>query len=405
MNSFPSGPRRSKLPVVLFLLAIVIAAVGGVAYYLWPRFESEPPQIALSPNVDTMGLTPVEIVVTDKGTGIKTVTATLSQGGVNYKLAAEQFAQPAAEKKIAIALAKVAGLKDGPAVIRVAARDASLWRGSETVLEKKFSIDTTPPTLELVADDRYVNFGGVGTIVYKASSDTQASGVKVGDHFFPGFPGQMKGHPDYFVALFAHPYDVAPETKATLVATDKAGNTREMRLAYELKNVKYKKSTIALSDGFLQNKVAPLLTDVAKRQGSPKETFIAVNKQLRKENDSRIAELTKKASPSMLWKGAFSQLSNSKVEANFADQRTYTYNGEAIDTRVPPRLRPLSHEELSGRSRQWRHGGLRRRPRHLRQRGDPRPWPRTLHAVRPSEFDRRQGGRFRHQAPGPGQDG
>ena len=34
----------------------------------------------------------------------------------------------------------------------------------------------------------------------------------------------------------------------------------------------------------------------------------------------------------MLWKGAFIQLSNSKVEANFADHRTYTYNGEVIST-------------------------------------------------------------------------
>jgi murein DD-endopeptidase MepM/ murein hydrolase activator NlpD len=42
--------------------------------------------------------------------------------------------------------------------------------------------------------------------------------------------------------------------------------------------------------------------------------------------------VTKKASPSILWKGAFTQLSNSKVEANFADLRTYVYKGEAIDT-------------------------------------------------------------------------
>jgi len=33
----------------------------------------------------------------------------------------------------------------------------------------------------------------------------------------------------------------------------------------------------------------------------------------------------------MLWQGAFSQLSNSKVEANFADARTYVYKDEAID--------------------------------------------------------------------------
>lgn len=332
MNAFSPARRRSKLPVIVVLLTIVIAALAGGGYYFWPRFESAPPQITFSPDVETMGMAPVEILVADKGAGLKSVTATLSQGGVDHSVASEQFAQAVAEKKIAVALAKVPGLKDGPAVIRVTARDASLWRGNETVLEKKFTIDTTPPTLELIADDRYVNFGGVGAIVYKASADTASSGVKVGDHFFPGFAGQIKGHPDYFFALFAHPYDVAPDVKAKLVATDKAGNTREMALAYELKNVKYKKSTIPLSDAFLQNKVAPLLKDVAARQGSPKEVFVAVNKGLRKENDDRIAEVTKKGTPSMMWKGAFAQLSNSKVEANFADQRTYTYNGEAIDT-------------------------------------------------------------------------
>jgi murein DD-endopeptidase MepM/ murein hydrolase activator NlpD len=96
--------------------------------------------------------------------------------------------------------------------------------------------------------------------------------------------------------------------------------------------VKYKKSTIAVSDNFLQNKVAPLLPDAAARQGAPKDVFIAVNKKVRKDNEDRITGITKKATPEILWKGAFTQLSNSKVEANFADARTYTYNGEPIDT-------------------------------------------------------------------------
>jgi murein DD-endopeptidase MepM/ murein hydrolase activator NlpD len=332
MSPFPADRRRSKLPVVIFLVVIVIAALAGSAYYLRPRFEAEPPQITVSPDVDTLGLVPLEIQVTDKGTGLKSVTVTLSQGATDHSLASEQFAQPVSEKKIGIALAKVPGLKEGPAVLRVTARDASLWRGNEASLEKKFTIDITPPALELIADDRYVNFGGVGVIVYKASADTATSGVKIGDRFFPGFPGQVKDHPDYFLALFAHPYDAPPEARPTLVATDKAGNAREMRLAYELKNVRYKKSTLAISESFLQNKVAPLLTDVAARQAPPKDVFVAVNKRLRKENEDRIAAITTKATPALLWKGAFSQLSNSKVEANFADLRTYTYNGAVIDT-------------------------------------------------------------------------
>ena len=332
MSDFSSKRPRSKLPIVVVLLLIVIAALAGGGYYLRPRFESEPPQITVSPNVEVLGLAPLEIQVTDKGTGLKSVTATLSQGGTEHSLAAEQFAQPVSEKKITVALAKVSGVKEGPVVLRVTARDASLFSGNEAVLEKKLTIDITPPTLELIADDRYVNFGGVGVIVYKASADTATSGLKIGNYFFPGFPGQVKDHPDHFLALFAHPYDAAPEARPTLVATDKAGNTREMRLAYELKNVRYKKSTIALSDSFLHNKVAPLLTDVGARQGTPKDLFIAVNKRLRTENEDRITAITKKATSTMLWKDAFAQLSNSKVEANFADKRTYTYNGEPIDT-------------------------------------------------------------------------
>jgi murein DD-endopeptidase MepM/ murein hydrolase activator NlpD len=311
---------------------MVIAGLGGGGLYLWPRLESDPPQIVVSPDVDTLGVAPLEIQVTDKGTGLKSVTATLSQGGTDHSLASEQFAAPVSDTRIEVALAKVSGVKEGPAVLRITARDASLWRGNETVLEKNLAIDITPPTLELIADDRYVNFGGVGVIVYKTSPDTAMSGVRIGDHLFPGFPGQVKDHPDYVLAFFAHPYDASPDAKAMLTATDKAGNTREMPLAYELKNVRYRKSTIPLTDAFLQNKVAPLLADVAARQGSPKDVFVAVNRKLRKENEDLIAATTKKATPAMLWKGAFSQLSNSKVEANFADQRTYTYKGEPVDT-------------------------------------------------------------------------
>ena len=323
---------RSRFPLVIVLLVIVIAALIGGGVYLRPRFESEPPQITVSPGADVIGLAPLEIQVTDKGTGLKSVTATLSQGGTEQSLANEQFAQAVGEKKISVALAKVPGIKEGPAVLRITARDNALWQGNQAVVEKKFAIDITPPTVELIADDRYINFGGVGVIVYKVSKPAARTGLKMGNYFFPGFAGQVKDHPDYFVAFFAHPYDTPPETRPTLVATDKAGNTREMRIAYELKNVKYKKSTIALTDSFLQNKVAPLLTDVAARQGSPKDVFIAVNRKLRKENEDRITEVTTKATPTLLWKDAFTQLSNSKVEANFADLRTYTYNGEPVDT-------------------------------------------------------------------------
>ena len=329
-------PPRNYRPAIIFLYLIIIIGLLGGAYYVGPRFEWQPPQIKLTPDSDVLGLAPLAIVVTDQGTGLKSVTATLSSGGSEHALASEQYAQPVTEKTITVALSsRLTGVKEGPAVLRVSARDRSLWnflRGNETVIQKNVTIDVTPPTLELIADDRYINFGGVGMIVYKPSADTVMSGVRIGDYFFPGYQGQIKEHPDHFIALFAHSYNVPVDAKAALVAADEAGNTRETPLVYELKNVKYKKSTIAISDNFLQSKVAPLLNDVGARQGSPKDIFLRVNKELRKENEDKIAAITKKSTPSILWKGAFSQLSNSKVEANFADERTYTYNNETIDT-------------------------------------------------------------------------
>jgi len=327
--------RRGAKPLAIAVVVLLVIAIGAGVYFFGARFETTPPRIALVPDAGYIGTAPLEITLADAGAGLKSVSVTLTIAGVQTTLVTEKYAPAVKEKKLSVAVAQVPGVKEGPATLRIVARDASLWgffRGNEAVLQKDVTIDVTPPTLELVADDRYVNFGGVGAIVYKASPDTATSGVKVGSYFFPGFQGPVKDHPGLYFALFAHPYNAPADARARLVATDKAGNSREVPLVYELKNVKYRKSTIALTDSFLQNKVAPLLQDVAARQGTPKEVFVAVNKQLRKVNEDTLATVTSKASPAILWQGAFAQLSNSKVEANFADFRTYTYNGEPVDS-------------------------------------------------------------------------
>jgi murein DD-endopeptidase MepM/ murein hydrolase activator NlpD len=329
-------PRRRLVPGIGIVVAILLIGVGAGAYYLVPRFEWHKPEIKITPDVDAIGLAPLQVEVTEQGTGLKSFSVILNAGGTDYPLANEQYDQPVMQKKFTVALSsKLTGLKEGPAVLRINAKDRSLWnffRGNESVIQKNVIIDITPPTLELIADDRYVNFGGVGLIVYKPSADTVTSGIKIGNYFFSGYKGQIKEQPDSYLAFFAHPYNTAPDERATLIATDKAGNTREMKLVYELKNVKYKKSTLSITDEFIQNKVTPLLNDVAARQGSPKEIFIRVNKALRKENEDKIKAITEKSTPKMLWSGAFTQLSNSKVEANFADARTYLYKDEAIDS-------------------------------------------------------------------------
>ena len=55
---------------------------------------------------------------------------------------------------------------------------------------------------------------------------------------------------------------------------------------------------------------------------------------MRKLNNEKIASLAESTSPEILWRGPFKQLINTAVEAGFADQRTYVYNGEEIDHQV-----------------------------------------------------------------------
>jgi murein DD-endopeptidase MepM/ murein hydrolase activator NlpD len=327
-------PKRFNAAIPTLLVLLVAATVTG-GYFIIPKFEWKAPRVKVTPETDTIGLAPIEMEVTEQGTGLKSLSVNLASGGALHVLVAEQYDQPVMQKTVTVALSsKLTGVKEGPAVLRISARDRSLWsffRGNATTIEKNITIDITPPTLELVADDPYISFGGSGLIVYKPSSDTIRSGVKIGRYFFPGYKAHTKD-PNAYLAFFAHPYDVPETEKAALVATDKAGNERKMALAYTLKDVRYKKSTIAVSDEFIHAKVAPLLNDVGARQGSAKDIFIKVNRVLRKENDDKIKALSEKSGNTMLWSGAFSQLTNSKVEANFADARTYLYQDQRIDS-------------------------------------------------------------------------
>jgi len=56
-----------------------------------------------------------------------------------------------------------------------------------------------------------------------------------------------------------------------------------------------------------------------------------VNRDIRRKNEGEIKTICADSKNAILWKGAFHQLTNSKVEANFADERTYIYKGETID--------------------------------------------------------------------------
>src|SRR5260370_743971 len=108
MNAFNSEKPR-RFPAFTILLIIIVAGLAIGGYYLAPRFERNAPQITLTPDTDVLGQAPLEIVVTDQGAGLKSVTATLSVGGTEHNLAGEQYAEPVKEKKLTLAVSKIGG--------------------------------------------------------------------------------------------------------------------------------------------------------------------------------------------------------------------------------------------------------------------------------------------------------
>src|SRR5689334_3801489 len=102
MSLYDTDRPRSKRPLLLALLVIVLIGLVAGAIYLRPRFERQPPRIQLTPDTDALGTAPLEIRIADAGAGLKSLAVTLSAGGTQTKLAGESFSQPVREKKLAI---------------------------------------------------------------------------------------------------------------------------------------------------------------------------------------------------------------------------------------------------------------------------------------------------------------
>ncbi len=317
--------------VLLYLLLLVIIIGAGI--FIVSQFERHAPTISIKPAPDYISTRPFKVEINERGKGLRRASITVLAAGQEYPIFAEEYESSVMEKHITVTLSPRSKIPDGPAVLRVTSTDRSYGgfdSGNKASISKDVTVDFTPPTIQLVGGDRYVNFGGSGLVVYQSSADTIKSGVKIGGYFFRGYKPELKD-PNIYMALFAHPYDVSGEEKATIVAQDEAGNSGLTGLSYTLRNVRYKKRTVNVTDNYIQSKMTPLLGEALPQQGILRDVFLRVNHDMRKENEAEIRRICTESTNAMLWRGAFHQLSNSKVEANFADERTYVYKGEIID--------------------------------------------------------------------------
>jgi murein DD-endopeptidase MepM/ murein hydrolase activator NlpD len=231
-------------------------------------------------------------------------------------------------------------LESGPATIRVSASRPVLFgvRQAASQATREVQVKLTPPRVSVASLHHYINLGGSEMVVYRVSPADAESGVRLGDHTYPGFPGSAAGlaDPGLKVAFFALLYDQKPDPPIELFARDDAGNTARAQFDHRIFPKVFRNSKIPLDDRFLDRVVPAILQSSPQLKAPPEPlpAFLKINNDLRRMNNETIASMAAKTAPQILWEGAFQPLGGSQIESAFADFRTYLYGGKEVDRQV-----------------------------------------------------------------------
>lgn len=343
-KDMPKGGKRA--PGLLFLLLLGVAGLGLLIWKGLTWFEGQPPEMALQPEVKTLGPeVKLLLQVKDGDSGLRSLKVQLVQGELKKVVLEQTFPgsrwHGGTQREVELPLTltpKAWGFMEGPAVLQLESRDYS-WRhffqGNPGELSRPVTIDLTPLRLSFISGNEFLYQGGTGLVVYQVNKPVVRSGLLVNDRFFAGYPlpGMDTGRQ---LVYFAMPYDSSRPPTLELVAEDASGQIARVRLLYRLKPQRWRQDRINLSDAFLTAKMPEFqeLDPELRRLANPLEVFLRINQQIREKNHRQVQEICAQSQPHSLWQGTFLRLPNSKPMARFADHRIYLYQGREVDRQV-----------------------------------------------------------------------
>ena len=337
--------------IVLALVLLLALAAGG-AYVVAGRMAG--PAIEISKPEKFVGTaTPVDVLVRMPTAQITALTIHVEQNGKQFPVyTLGQEGADIKEGPDGTRVVRVIGkqlipeLASGPAKVHVTAAKKALYgvRTVETTVTRDVQVRLERPRVSVLSTHHYINHGGAEFVVYRVTPEDVTSGVTVGDVEYPGFkaagagiPGVNITDPAVRVAFFALRHDQDLKTPIRLFARDEAGNTAGAAFDFRVFPKPFKKSPIQINEQLLNEVVPAILegTQEINPQGTPVEKFVAVNSELRRKNNDKIASMAAQTAPELLWGGAvFHPFTNTGVQSAFADYRTYLYEGKAVDHQV-----------------------------------------------------------------------
>ena len=316
------------------IIVFLIISISGFGFWFFNSWgELEKPTLLLDQDITAIGRSKtINIAFADQKSGLRNSTVTIVQDNRTQVLSSLNYTDSVTrESNVSITIDPIAmKLHEGPATLNISAIDNSVWK-NETTLTIQVNIDFMPPQIFLLTSTNNINPGGTCVILYRTSKPVISSGVKVENHFSPGYATTISDKP-CIISYFSLPVE-ARQGRITIKVTarDQAGNESSVALPSLIRNKKFRSDKMTLSENFLQQKMPEFQSHNTVLQGkTPLETFTYVNSKMREDNDSTIREICKTSNPRQLWEGAFLRMENAAPMALFGDKRKYQYQGKVV---------------------------------------------------------------------------
>ncbi|MDP2339464.1 MAG: M23 family metallopeptidase [Deltaproteobacteria bacterium] len=352
--AFGEKPKRSRAP---FFGVVFLVGALGVGYAVWSAGKvGGEPVIVVDAPASVGDRAAFSVSVSEPLRGIVDVVVTLEGAGIVKRTLGEVHNAPPAsprddptqiEAKLPIVVGKsvLPELTEGTLKLTITATRAGSWlrKPDPVTVEKTMIVRLTPPTVTPMSSFVHVAQGGSEVIVYEVGPTSVSDGVVVAHAggppwTFRGFP--LPGGPaTRHFAFFALPYDdTGPEAdvkaRVTLFAQDELGNRSTAPFVHKYLPRPMGTDTIELKDPFLQKVTAEIFaqTPSLSKTGVLLDDYLVLNRKLRETNNAFLLELAQKSQGKFFFSKTFQPFGDASIKGAFADRRTYTRDGAAVDT-------------------------------------------------------------------------